>query len=155
LTAGATTRKSPGARLSSRALGRLRYLAVASPQFVRRHFRDGVTAAALAAAPTLTFNRKDRLQGQWMQRLCRRAVEAPTHWLPSTQAFVDATLAGVGWAMNPQALVERHLRSNALVELVPDRSLRVPLYWQSTRLAVPLLARLTEAVTRSARGALE
>jgi LysR family transcriptional regulator, chromosome initiation inhibitor len=139
---------------NSVALGHLRYLAVASPRFVQRHFAAGVNAAALARASTLTFNRKDRLQADWMRRLCRREIDAPTHWLPSSQAFVDATLAGIGWAMNPYPLIEPHLRSGALVELVPGRALRVPLYWQYSRLAVPVLARLTDSVLSTARQAL-
>jgi len=140
---------------NSVALGRLRYVAVASPRFLQQHFAQGVTAAALARAPTLTFDRKDRLQAAWMRRLCRSEITAPTHWLPSSQAFVDATLAGIGWAMNPRSLIEPHLRSGALVELVPGRALFVPLYWQYSRLAVPLLARLTDAVLTSARPALD
>jgi LysR family transcriptional regulator, chromosome initiation inhibitor len=51
-------------------------------------------------------------------------------------------------------LVRKHLESGALVELVPGRNLPVPLYWQHTRLQVPMLNRLTEAVVKAAREAL-
>jgi LysR family transcriptional regulator, chromosome initiation inhibitor len=140
---------------NSIALGRLRYAAVASPSFVQRYFASGVTAAALAHAPRLTFNRKDRLQAQWIRLVCRRQVHTPTHWLPSTQAFIDASSAGVGWGMNPVSLVQPQLRAGTLVELVPGRNLAVALYWQYTRLPVPMLDRLTRAVIASARRALE
>jgi LysR family transcriptional regulator (chromosome initiation inhibitor) len=136
-------------------LGRLNYLAVASPGYMRRHFPKGVDATSLASAPILRFNRKDGLQAQWVRRLCRRPVEAPMHWVPSTQAFVDAALAGIGWAMNPRSLVQEHLRAGRLVELVPGQELAVPLYWQVSRLAVPMLRQLTEAVVASARAALD
>jgi LysR family transcriptional regulator (chromosome initiation inhibitor) len=53
--------------------------------------------------------------------------------------------------MNPEALVREHLKSGALVELVPGRALAVPLYWQHTRLQVPVLGRLTRAVVEAAR----
>ena len=56
--------------------------------------------------------------------------------------------------MNPAQLVREHLKSGALVELVPGRSLAVPLYWQHTRLQVPMLGRLTRAVAEAARGKL-
>lgn len=137
------------------ALGRLRYVAVASPAFVRRYFAAGVTAASLARAPGLTFNRKDRLQAQWIRALCRRQVDTPTHWLPSTQAFVDASSAGIGWGMNPLPLVQSRLRAGTLVELVPGRTLAVTLYWQHARLPVPMLDRLTRAVIAAARMALD
>ncbi len=137
------------------ALGRLRYVAVASPAFVRRYFSAGVSAAALARAPRLTFNRKDRLQAQWIRAVFRRPVDTPTHWLPSTQAFVDASSAGMGWGMNPVPLVASKLRAGTLVELVPGRSLAVALYWQYARLPVPMLDRLTGAVIATARVALD
>lgn len=136
-------------------LGKLRYLAVASPQFVKRHFNAGVDTTSLSRAPSLRFNPKDRLQAVWMRRLCRREIQAPAHWLPSTQAFVDAAIAGVGWAMNPASLIRPYLKSGALVELVEDRPLLVPLYWQHTRLQVPMLDRLTQAVTAAARSGLQ
>lgn len=151
VTAGA--RVVPGC--ASIALGRLRYVAVASPSFVRRYFTGGVSATSLAHAPRLTFNRKDRLQAQWMRLVCRRQLDTPTHWLPSTQAFIDASSAGIGWGMNPVSLVQPQLRAGTLVELVPGRSLAVSLYWQHTRLPVPMLDRLTQAVIASARLALE
>jgi LysR family transcriptional regulator (chromosome initiation inhibitor) len=152
--AAVTAHAQPVQGCNSTFLGRLHYLAVASPEFVRRYFAEGVTPATLAKAPSLRFNRKDRLQAQWARRICRREVETPTHWLPSTQAFIDASVAGIGWGMNPIQLVREHLKSGTLVELVPGRSLAVPLYWQHTRLQVAQLSRLTRAVTQAARTAL-
>ena len=83
------------------SLGRLRYHATASPSYVRRHFQAGVTAEAIAAAPALAFNQKDRLQQAWVRQAFGRDAVFPAHWLPSTQSFVDASLAGMGWALNP------------------------------------------------------
>jgi LysR family transcriptional regulator, chromosome initiation inhibitor len=152
--AAVTAHAKPVQGCNSVALGRSIYLAVASPQFVQRYFPAGVTAATIAKAPCLRFNRKDRLQEQWARRICRREVEIPSHWFPSTHAFVDAAVAGVGWGMNPVSLVREHLASGSLVELVPGRTLAVPLYWQHTRLQVPVLSRLTRAVVQAARAGL-
>lgn len=139
---------------SVQALGKLRYLATASPAFVKRHFAQGVDAASLERAPSLVFNAKDRLQERWLRRVSRRTLRPPQHRLPSSQAFVDACLAGLGWGMNPQALVASHLASGRLVELIAGRSVDVPLYWQASRLALPPLERLTAAVRGVARRAL-
>jgi LysR family transcriptional regulator, chromosome initiation inhibitor len=152
--AAVTAHAKPVQGCNSVALGRLNYVAVASPQFVERYFPNGVTAATLAKAPSLRFNRKDQLQGQWARRICRREVELPAHWFPSTQAFVNACAAGIGWGMNPVSLVREHLRSGSLVELVPGRTLAVPLFWQHTRLQVPVLSHLTRAVVQAARDGL-
>ena len=50
-------------------LGVMRYLATASPAFVKRWFPDGVTAQALRRAPVLCFNRKDELQERFVRRV--------------------------------------------------------------------------------------
>jgi LysR family transcriptional regulator (chromosome initiation inhibitor) len=132
-------------------LGRLRYVAAASPTFVRRYFAAGVNAESVASAPMINFNRKDRLQSQWVRRVCGRHVDTPVHWLPSTLGSIEAATAGIGWGMNPAVLLGPHLRAGTLVELVPRRMLSVPLYWQYARLQAPALSRLTRAIVAEAR----
>ena len=132
-------------------LGALRYRATASPGYRDRWFAQGVTAEAVGRAPTLTFSDKDLLQTRWAadRGLARAAL--PTHRMASSQAFVDACLAGLAWGMNPDLLTASHLSAGRLVELVPDTPLDVPLHWQFTRLAAPALAPVTDAVRRTAR----
>jgi LysR family transcriptional regulator (chromosome initiation inhibitor) len=137
-----------------RRLGSLRYVATASPAFVRRWFEAGITADTLARAPSLLFDSNDRLQEVWARRVVRRDVALPVHRIPSTQAFVDAALAGVGWGMNPLPMVRTQLKAGSLLELVPDAPVDVPLYWQATRLKVPVLERLTRSVLNAAAAAL-
>lgn len=135
-------------------LGSLRYHATASPDFIARHFAEGVDAVSLSKAPALTYNQKDRLQEQWIHQICGRSVNHPTHWLPSTHAFVEASLCGTGWGMNPAVLVADHLQSGRLVDLAPGTVLDVPLYWQVNRMVDDQLSGLTEAVIAAARFAL-
>lgn len=139
----------PGCRVVP--LGALRYHATASPDFVRRYFPDGVTADALAAAPAITFNHKDGLQQAWIRQTLGASVPHPTHWLPSTQSFVDASLIGMGWGLNPARLVADHLAAGRLVELIPGAVLDVPLHWQIGRLAADRLSGLTRSVVETAR----
>lgn len=153
--AAVTSSAKPVQGCRSIPLGHMPYVATASPAFVRRWFPDGVTAEALAQAPCMTFNRKDRLQSEWVRQVCGHAVEMPRHWLPSSQAFVAGALAGLGWGMNPLAFVADHLRRGRLVRLVPDSDRRVPLHWQHARLQIPMLDRLTDAVVGTAKAALE
>ena len=135
-------------------LGRLRYLAVCSPEYMNRYFAGGVNATSLAAAPCLTFNRKDQLQAKWVRRVCRRAVDTPKHWLPSIEGFNDASVAGIGWGMIPVQMAQAQLRAGTLVELMPGHTIVTPLHWQHTRLQVPMLDRLTRSVVAIARRAL-
>jgi LysR family transcriptional regulator (chromosome initiation inhibitor) len=132
-------------------LGAIRYHATASPDFVDRHFPDGVTLETIATAPGLTFNQKDRLQVRWMRQALGQDTPYPTHWLPSTQAFVAASLSGMGWGMNPTLLVKEHLASGRLVELIPHTPLDVPLFWQVNRLIAGQISGLTREVVSAAR----
>lgn len=133
------------------ALGALRYHATASPAYMARHFPDGViTAQSLAQAPALTFNQKDRLQLDWAHQVFGRDIAFPTHWLPSTQSFVDAALTGMGWGLNPRVLVEDHLETGRLVDLSPGQPLDVPLFWQVNRIAADRLADLSRRVVETA-----
>lgn len=152
--AAVTALAKPVTGCQVRALGSLRYLATASPGYMARHLPAGVTPEALAAAPGLTFDRKDRLQHLWMRATLGRSVSYPSHWLPSTQSFVDACLAGVGWALNPVQLVREHLDAGRLVELVSGAALDRPLHWQVNRLVSAELSGLTRAVVSAARQAL-
>ncbi len=131
-----------------RALGSLRYIATASPAFVARWCPDGVDADALAAAPCITFNAKDSLQAAWARQEFGRDIYPPTHWLPSSQAFVDAALAGLGWGMNPEILAADAIAEGRLAPLgVP---FDVPLYWHWSRAVAPALRTVTDAVLRAA-----
>lgn len=152
--AAVTGTARPAAGCNSRPLGAMRYIAAASPAFVARHFANGVGAASLAKAPSLVFNTKDALQARWVQRLCHRSVDLPRHTLPSPQAFVIAAVAGMGWGLQPRALISAQLEAGSLVELVPDTPLDVPLHWQHARAASALLDELSRLVLAAARAAL-
>lgn len=152
--AAVTGTPRPAAGCNSQPLGSMRYLAAASPAFMSRHFVDGIGAGSLARAPSLVFNAKDELQARWARRMCHRHVELPRHTLPSPQAFVTATVAGMGWGLHPQALIDPYLAEGALVELMPQAPLDVPLYWQQARAASALLDGLTRQLLAAARQAL-
>lgn len=136
------------------ALGSLQYCATASPDFYQRYFQAGVNAATLLQAPCLTFNQKDQLQHQWIQHMTGQQLAVPTHWLPSTQGFVEAALHGLGWGMNPIQLIEQQLQTGQLVEILPNTRLNTPLYWQINRLASQKLAGLTQHILTVAKQVL-
>lgn len=131
-------------------LGTLRYRATASPAYRERWFPNGVSTEALASAPALTFSDKDQLQTRWAASHGLARLVLPTHRMASSQAFVDACLAGLAWGMNPEPLVASHLAAGTLIELVPDTPLDVALHWQFTRLAAPALRPVTEAIRQAA-----
>jgi LysR family transcriptional regulator (chromosome initiation inhibitor) len=132
-------------------LGALRYQATASPDFVARYFPDGFTKEAFQRAPALTFDQKDRLQNVWAREVFGQDMSFPTHWLPSTQSFLEGSLAGMGWALNPVQLARRHLERGDLVELAPGQMLERHLFWQINRLAADQLYELSRLILTVAR----
>ncbi len=153
--AAVTTDPTPIQGCRTVPLGAMRYAAVASSGYLRRHAPTGMDAAALARAPMLRFDRRDGLQARWARdALGTSLLDAPVHWVPSTQGFVDGALAGLGWGLNPLVLVEAHLTAGPLVELVPGQRLDVPLHWQHARLGARLLDGLTTTVLEAAHASL-
>ncbi|GAW42147.1 putative HTH-type transcriptional regulator/MT2039 [Brevundimonas sp. SH203] len=140
---------APGCRVAS--LGRMRYVATASPAFAGRWFADGVTQATLAPAPVLRFDQDDRLQDRWAAQAVGRSLSAPTYWAPSTQGMLDLTLAGVAWSMTPETIAAPLVAAGRLVRLKPETSLDVPLFWQHLRIASRTLEGLTRAVREETR----
>lgn len=134
------------------ALGSMRYAATCSPEFHARYFERGVTAATMAEAPVLVFNRKDALQARFAARIMKNAPWRPPVWcMPSSRAFISATLGGLGWTMNPLPMIRDELQAGRLILLRARAWEDVPLYWQHWRMEAEVMARLTRCVMSAAR----
>ena len=134
-------------------LGALRYRAACAPGFRDRWFPDGPTPAALTRAPSLRFDPRDALQERWATTRGAR-IETPPHRIGATSALQAALREGLGWGVNPEALLASDLAAGRLVELDPAHPLDTPLAWQVSRAVAAPLAPLTTAMRRAARAAL-
>jgi len=133
-------------------LGSMRYAATCSPAFHAKYFARGVNAQTMAHAPVLVFNAKDALQARFAARVMKHAPWRPPTWgLPSSRVFIDATLRGVGWTMNPLPMVRDDLQAGRLVLLRARAWEDVPLYWQHWRMEADIMGRLTRCVIEAAR----
>lgn len=131
------------------ALGKMRYHAMATPDFIARHFPQGVDAVALQKAPAVIFNHKDTAQAQWAQTLTGRRLHLDGHRIPASEAFARSVELGLGWGMIPEAMIRPGLQA-----LVPDTPLDIPLYWHVQRAIQPALAPLTHAIRKRAAAEL-
>jgi LysR family transcriptional regulator (chromosome initiation inhibitor) len=134
----------PGCRV--RALGVMRYVPVAAPDYVRRYLPDGFTARAAAQATCIAWNRDDALQDMFLHKAFRRHFTPPTHFVPTAEGFGAAVRCGLGWGMFPEQLVDV---STDLVR-ISDLHLDVPLYWQCWKLDSPLVDTVTDSVLAAA-----
>lgn len=140
-----TTTEVPMAGCSSEFLGTMEYLCVATPEFAARYFgepRDTqslsntklfncISQAQLAKAPAVVFSTKDKLHekflaqyfnmtpGQWWQ-----------HTIPSSESFLEAINLSLGYGLVGHLQAKPLIDQGILIELTPERRMRVPLFWQ-------------------------
>ncbi|WAP51766.1 LysR family transcriptional regulator ArgP [Arthrobacter sp. ATA002] len=128
-------------------LGAMRYVPAAAPG-LRDRFTGADGVVDWEAMPVLQFNAKDELQRGFLAS--RRVSGAPPmHTVPSSEAFVAAIRAGLGWGMLPELQAGSDFDDGRLV-LLDDRAHHdVVLYWQSWTLQSSRLDRLTTAVRRA------
>ncbi|MEI2778867.1 MAG: LysR family transcriptional regulator ArgP [Tetrasphaera sp.] len=145
-------RPVPGCRVTS--LGSMRYFAAAAPDFADAFFPDGLTAAAIAAAPLVVFNRKDTLQHRFIREFTGESLTPPAHYLPSSADFVRGIQLGLGWGLIPELQWTCDVAPRELVHLAPDRPVDVPLHWQAWTLDSPPLRALSDVVVAEAHARL-
>ncbi|MGI2059352.1 LysR family transcriptional regulator ArgP [Shewanella baltica] len=140
-----TTTEVPMAGCSSEFLGTMEYLCVATPEFAARYFGEpretqslsgtrpfnGISQAQLAKAPAVVFSTKDKLHekflaqyfnmtpGQWWQ-----------HTIPSSESFLEAINLSLGYGLVGHLQAKPLIDRGILIELTPERRMRVPLFWQ-------------------------
>ncbi|KAD3456052.1 ArgP/LysG family DNA-binding transcriptional regulator [Arthrobacter yangruifuii] len=130
------------------ALGAMRYLPVAAPGLHRRFTKDdGVDWAAM---PVVQFNAKDDLQRRFLQARGADGLP-PRHTVPSSEAFLAAVRAGLGWGMLPELQLGTDLDDGTLVLLDAGAYRDVVLYWQAWKLDSERLHRIGDAVRRAGR----
>jgi LysR family transcriptional regulator (chromosome initiation inhibitor) len=109
---------------------------------------------ALSRAPVVVFDRKDDFQDGFARRLGRGSAGPFRHHVPTSEGFLEAVAAGLGWGMVPEAQAGPLLARGRLAVLVPGEFMDVALYWQQWKLDSPALAALADAVTATAAEAL-
>lgn len=142
-----TTERSPVPGCRVHPLGAMRYVPVASADYVQRYLPDGFTRDAAHAAPSLSWNRDDALQDQLVRKEFRKEILRPVHYIPTAEGFGAAVRAGLGWGMYPEELVDDDFVR------ITEQYLDVPLYWQCWKLDSRTVETITAAV-RNAAGTL-
>jgi LysR family transcriptional regulator (chromosome initiation inhibitor) len=150
-------------------LGRMRYIAVASPSFLAHAMPEGLTPANFARLPFIVFNRKDDMQAQWVSAaMSLREPRLKERYVPSSEAGARAAVMGWGVAVIPELLARPHVEAGALVTVRPEVTIDVALYWHQWKLGTGLdgggevapaarpglLEQIGQALMEGARGAL-
>ena len=149
-----TSRERPVAGCRVLPLGLLRYHAVATPDYRERWLPNGPTAAALAVAPVVDFDRRDDLQSNWLSRLDVDPSDPPRHFVPASNDFARAIRLGLGWGLLPRFQSAAALVAGELVEL-GGPVIDVALFWQQWKVPSDLLDEIAAAIVAEGRRVLE
>lgn len=146
-----TSDPAPVQGCSVQALGKMRYLPVATPEFLRRWRRP--SGLPWGSMPVVRFNADDQLP---LRLLRARGIKEspPTPLIPSAEGYLAAVQAGLGWGMVPEEQLAEHLAAGRLVRLHERDKADILLYWQHWRITSPRLERLTAAITSAAGASL-
>ncbi|GAA2979075.1 LysR family transcriptional regulator ArgP [Actinokineospora diospyrosa] len=150
--AAVTSSPEPVPGCSVRPLGLMRYLPVAAPGFAAR-WLDGPLRQRIGAAPVVVFDRRDELQDHFARGLTKAPASAQRHHVPSSEAYLEAIVAGLGWGLAPTSQARARLAAGELVSL-GQRWVDVPLFWQQWALESPALSATARAVFDAAKDGL-
>lgn len=136
-------------------LGAMRYRCMASPAFRTQWFAKGMTRTAVQKAPVVVFDRKDRLQADFLLKHYGLPDDAyPKHFVPASAPCMQAIVLGIGWGMLPELQMRELQKKGALVDIAPARPADVHLFWHGWKVQSPRMERLSRTLVQAARQVL-
>ena len=118
-------------------LGRMRYVAVASPGFIAQSMPQGLHRGNFATVPWLVFNRKDDMPAAWVdQAFGVQGVRLVERHVPSTEAHARAAVMGWGLGVMPEQMAAPALASGDLQAVHDKVHVDVLLHWHQWKLLV-------------------
>lgn len=111
-------------------LGNMQYVLVASPDFVKRYFSSKDPVKNLQNAPALKFDQNDYLHERYLEKYFSiNGTELKYNVVPSVKGFKKFALLGYGYALIPKIDILQELKQKKLIQLFPDKTWNIPLYW--------------------------
>jgi LysR family transcriptional regulator (chromosome initiation inhibitor) len=133
-------------------LGRVDYLCVASPSFIKRYFGQGVNRETLMKAPAVAYDQHDKMHQKFVnQHFNIMRGNILKHTVRSSEAFVKLAVAGVAYCLIPKLQIQDELESGALIELTPNILLSHQIYWHHWQLESGVLSEVSDAIIGHAR----
>ncbi|WBL20019.1 ArgP/LysG family DNA-binding transcriptional regulator [Citricoccus sp. NR2] len=157
VVAAITEHPTPVSGCTVTRLGTMDYYPAAATALLNQ-FRDGNGNPDFGHLPVIDFGTRDGLQRSRLSEHARTIgvprLDPPRHLVPSSEAYLRAVEAGLGWGMlltdqiPPSVTEGTHPDLELITALNPSR---VTLHWQRWTSGTPALDRLTEAVHLAAR----
>jgi len=146
-----STEPKPMRGCTASPLGSMRYRLVASAEFRRRHFAQGLNRNAARKAPVVAYTRKDSLTSSFLlRRLGLPEGAYPCHYVPGSEPHFSAIRYGLGYGMAPELLAAPALEQGEVVDLAADAPLDVALYWHTWKVQSPRMENLSRQIVEAA-----
>lgn len=111
-------------------VGKMEYVLVASPKFIKTHFPKGFSKSSLLQAPAIKFDQNDMLHERYLEKFFGiSAHDLNFHVIPSVRGFKKFALLGYGYGLIPKIDITEELKNKKLIQLCPDKTWQIPLYW--------------------------
>ncbi|CAG8999248.1 MAG: HTH-type transcriptional regulator ArgP [Candidatus Celerinatantimonas neptuna] len=152
-----TNREKPVSGAVSIPLGVLTYLCVASPAFIKRYFdEERISIQQLRQAPAIAFDQRDDMHFQFIESLFGlKPGEYPCHTVRSSETFVSMTESGYAYCMIARQQVPIQLEQGRLINLFPEHSIRVPLYWHYWLFSGSIMEQLSGMIVQYSQSILD
>lgn len=132
VSACASTQKQAISGCQAKLLGIFEYLLVASPQFAKYYFSNQKVEKSLINAPSVIFDYKDKLHAHYLKKFFKLTdIDFNHHIVPSVSGFKRLAVQGHAYALIPKIDILEELKSGTLVNLFPDKTWQMPVYWHS------------------------
>ncbi len=133
-------------------LGCMPYRVFAAPDFAKQWFGGSMlTLDGCRRAPLILFNRKDEVHHQlFFQVLGELPAPLITHYLPSSERFVDFIVGGMGYGMLPDQQSRTMVEQKKIIDLSPGFFVAVHLYWHCWNIGSKALRELSRYLIREA-----
>ena len=116
----------------------------ASPEFKQHYFPDGLTKAAIQAAPAVIYGYKDELHDVALKDM-QLSTTYPFHICPSSEGIEQMINAGMAYGVLAVKQAERSVEQGKCVRLTTiDQTpgLGIPMYWHYWRQGAELYEKL-------------
>ncbi len=111
-------------------VGGMQYVLVASPTFVKKYFFSENPIECLQNAPAIKFDKNDYLHERYLEKFFGiNGSELKYNMIPSVRGFRKFALLGHGYALIPKIDILDELKTKQLVQIYPDKTWEIPLYW--------------------------
>lgn len=139
--------KQPLPGCLSDRLGAMDYIFVASPEFAKKYFPNGVSRSSLMKAPAVAFDHLGDMHQAFLQENFNLAPgSVQCHITSSSEAFVRLAKQGVACCMLPILQIQNELKSGELVNLTEGLYQRRMLYWHRFAPESTMMQMLSSAI---------